>query len=298
MRDAKAVNIAGKEALHTKALALAHRKVREVHFDYDDISTADKILKRMIPFWQYESNQIRWMGEQISRRPGLAMGAYQGQKAVKDMRLPGMPATLAIDGFDLLSWQRFTKTAVQPDLWKVKGKPAPALGKALQAAEKAGFFVHPAIEQSGPLINALAGKDLLDDRQWKNCWPAIHSIGKMFGKNLSYEGIRILVKPGERESRMESGVNKLFNRRVFERRAYSLLEGKPLTLQQSEKYVQRESMVAGALALMGVYVKVREPEAQRMIKMLDDYDGKSFARQLEIRRSNKALDAYLYGQGR
>jgi len=286
------------ESLHQRAMAVTHRAVRNWHFDYDDLSTADKIMKRLYPFWVFQSNEVRLYGQLAATRPRLALAAVRGQESIKGLHLPIGPPTLVFDGFSLVSWNRFTQFANNPELRKTTGKTMPALEKFLQGGQKIGVYPHPGVDVLGPLVNSLAGKDLLDDKSWKNYWPTLNAIGKMFGKNLSYEGIRILVAPGERESRMESGVNKLFNRRVFERRAYSLLEGKPLTLQQSEKYVLRESMVAGALALMGVYVKVREPEAQRMIKMLDDYDGKSFARQLEIRRSNKALDAYLYGQGR
>ena len=60
---------------HTKELAFM--RVMESHFDYSDLSGADAVARRFMPFWVWKSRSTAHYFEMMTHRPGLAQATWK-----------------------------------------------------------------------------------------------------------------------------------------------------------------------------------------------------------------------------
>ena len=297
----KTLRAAGQtvEVAHRKAGIAAMRAVGKVHFDYGDLSKTDEVMRRIIPFWMYQRNQLRWMAEQAVMRPRAVYGGYKffelGEKGEGPAtRLPGLP-TLQVQAFAIASPVRFMKTIsgvlADDERERKRWEGAGPLGRWIQRGEKWGFYIHPAIEQGFSAL--LKGGDLMDDKSWKGVAPLASAVGKMLKVDLTYLGVWRTMFPEDRHQPRMGELQRAFKRRVMMRRAFSMLEGREMSLTEASKYVGREMEVAGLGAVFGLYPKVREPKYDEMQRLLEKRRGLSYADRQEFDRAHPEVGFYL-----
>lgn len=285
--------------MHRTANLAAMKAVAKVHFDYGDLSKLDEVIRRIIPFWTYQRNQLRWMAEQAVMRPRVMYGGFKffdlGEKGGgPTARLPGLP-TLEWQAFAVVSPARYMKTLCdlvgRDEERRKQAKKGGALGAIFRGAERGGFYFHPFAEQG--LSALLKSRDLMEDRNWKGIAPLVDALGKVVGRDITYLGVwRTMFPKYERQPRVAQ-LERGFKRRVMMRRAFSILEGKEMSVEQARRYVGREMQVAGVGAFFGLYPKVREPGYERMQRLLLKRRGLSFRDRQEFDRAHPEIGLFL-----
>lgn len=285
--------------MHRTANLAAKKAIAKVHFDYGDLSKLDEVMRRVIPFWAYQRNQLRWMAEQAVMRPRLMYAGFKffdlgergGGPAV---RLPGFP-TLQVQAFAVVSPARYMKTLCdlvgRDEEQRKRAKRGGALGAIFRAAERGGFYFHPFAEQG--LSALLKRRDLMEDRNWKGIAPLVDALGKIVGRDITYLGVWRTMFPEDQHQPRMAQLERGLKRRVMMRRAFSILEGKEMSVEQARKYVGREMQVAGVGAFFGLYPKVREPGYERMKRLLLQRRGLAFRDRQEFDRAHPEIALFL-----
>lgn len=300
-RELRVLTKAGRttEAAHVGANEAAMKMVAKVHFDYGDLSRLDEVMRRIIPFWIYERNQLRWMAEQAVMRPRLMYGGYKffdvGEKGEGPgfRMVPGVP-TLAVAPLGVLSPQRYFKTLsgvlTRDPKEQKRWREAGWLGKLFRVGEKGGFYPHVVLEQG--LSALLKRKDLMEDKSWKEFAPLVGALGKMTGRSITFLGVWRTLCPKKDQPR-EGEVERYLKRRVMARRAFSILDGEEWSLARCEKYVRREMQAAGVSAFFGLYPRVREPKYDEMQRLLKKRSGLSYVGRGEFDQAHPEVVLFL-----
>ena len=289
---------AALKGAHEAAAVRARRAVAQVHFDYSALSKTDEVLRRIFPFWMYQKNQLRWMVEQAATRPRLVYGGMKfldlgERRGGPEVRLPG--TVLKVQFAQVLSPEHLMKAIggalAGDERERKRWESAGPLGRWLRRGEKWGFYAHPFLEQG--LSGLLKGGDLMEDRSWKGFVPVVAAVGKIVGRDVTYIGVWRTVFPEYAEAPRIEQLRTGLKRRVMMRRAFSILEGKPMSLAQAKKYVGREMQVAGVAAFFGLYPQVREPKYDEMQELLKRHRELSFERKQEFREAHPEIGMYL-----
>lgn len=286
---------ASRDAAHEQALTLARKVVREVHFDYDNLSGFDKAMRKLIPFWVYETNQLGWIARTAAKNPRAAWAIIKSRQQDPKIKLPVAPQTLTIEPSDVFSFNRVLTTLAGES---IRIRSESKTGRTLSTTQNLGIRLAPLFEQGGYLATRKPGApDLMDDHTWKSVAPLLTQIGKAFGKDPTYQGFITLAQPAEGQRRGED-FDYAFQQRILERVAYSILDGKQCTLPQAQRYVLREYRWAGAMSMLGIYPKIREPKFQEMQQLKARYFALSKRDRSQFLEQNPALQMWFLSRER
>jgi hypothetical protein len=85
------VDLYTQRRLAGDSLEMAHSRVMASHFDYSDLSSADRTMKRIIPFWTWRSRSINHYYEMLASKPsvlGHTLALWREEHRTKDARAP------------------------------------------------------------------------------------------------------------------------------------------------------------------------------------------------------------------